>query len=166
MKNLFFKTCTILLVLLSACAKTNKVDGLTPNASVSMSDEWWVTLQAGGVDLIGTHIHLSTYNTTNNADSLWVDDLGNGYGMKCTVKRDLKSLTFSTTNSRDEYEDVYGNDDVGISIANGKIIPGGGKSKTGVITDSIYMEAIFTDDPTTTYIISGTGRTRWLADDY
>lgn len=152
-------------LLLSGCAKETQVPGLTSINGKSMINEWWVTLKIGTTDLIGTHIHFATYNTTENNDSLWLDDLTNGYGMKCKVKRDIENLSFLTSSSHDEYEDANGND-VNVSITNGKIIYNGGISKTGIITDSIYMEAVFTDDPSTTYIISGTARTRWLEDDY
>jgi hypothetical protein len=127
-----------------------------------MSNEWWVTLSSGGTDLIGTHVLFATYNTSQNvSDSLWLDDLGNGYQFKCKVLADAKIETFSTDSSQNEYYDIR------VHIVNGKIMPNGGISKsTGTIVDSIYMEATFTDDPVNTYIISGVARSRWAQDDY
>lgn len=167
MHNSIFKTgCILAWLLFSGCSKEMPVPVATPQtSSLSMSNDWWVTLKVGTTDLIGTHIHFATYNTTENDDSLWLDDLANGYGMKCKVKRDIQRLSFLTASSHDEYKDVNGND-VQVTITNGKILHNGGISKTGIATDSIYLEAIFTDDPSTTYIISGTARTRWLDDDY
>jgi hypothetical protein len=123
-----------------------------------------VTLATGGaVQYGGAHLLISTYNTSQNvSDSIWVDDLGNVWNFKIKVLADPKSLTFLTTDSaQNEYYDIR------VKISNGKIIPHGGKGYTsGSIVDSIYMEAVFSDDPTNTYVISGVARSRWAQDDY
>ena len=157
--NRMYRITAVMILSFLSCTKKLEDPGATK--TVAMSNEWWVTLTAGGQDLIGTHVAFATYNTSQNvADSLWLDDLTNGYQFKCKVLADPKSLTFVTDSSANEYYEVN------VHIANGKIIPKGGISKTGIITDSIYMEASFGDDPGTTYIISGTARTEWAADDY
>jgi hypothetical protein len=72
-----------------------------------------------------------------------------------------KGLTFTVDSSQNVYYNIR------VHIANGKIIPNGGKGKsTGSIVDSIYMEASFGDDPVNTYVISGVARSRWAQDDY
>jgi hypothetical protein len=148
----------IVLLLSLSCTKTQPA-GAT--ATVAMSNEWWVTLKLNGADLIGTHVAFSTYNTSSNvSDSLWVDDLGLGYQFKCKVVANPKDLTFSVDSAQNQYYDIR------VHIANGKIIKNGGISRTGLTTDSLYMEASFGDDPGDTYIISGTARTRQAADDY
>ena len=48
----------------------------------------------------------------------------------------------------------------------GKIIADGGVSKTGVVVDSIYIKATFSDDPGTEYEITGHRRTGFVEDDY
>lgn len=156
--NRLFGISSIILILLFSCTKKLENPGATN--TVTMSNEWWVTLKVGSDDLLGDHVLFATYNTSGNvSDSLWLDDLGNGYIFKCKVGADPNNLTFSTDSSDNEY-DVYR-----VHIANGKIYKKGGISKTGLVTDSIYMEANFAGDPTT-YIISGTARTEWAADDY
>jgi hypothetical protein len=158
MNRTFRISLMIMLVFLSC---TKKLEAPTTTNTVSMSNEWWVTLKVGSNDLLGTHVLFSTYNTsTNVADSLWLDDLQNGYQFKCKVLANPKNLTFSVDSAQNEYYDIR------VHIANGKIIPNGSLSKTGIKTDSIYMEATFGDDPVNTYIISGTARTRWAQDDY
>jgi hypothetical protein len=150
------------LILLAFLSCTKKLDAPGATNTVAMSNEWWVTLKVGTTDLLGTHVLFATYNTSQNvADSLWLDDLQNGYQFKCKVLANPKNLTFSVDSSQNEYYDIR------VHIANGKIIPNGGKGKTtGSIVDSIYMEATFGDDPVNTYIISGVARSRWAQDDY
>jgi hypothetical protein len=154
-----FSIIGLLAVFSMSCTKKLEDPGTT--ATQAMSNEWWVTLDVDGTDVLGAHILFYTYNTSRNvADSLWLDDGGNGYQFKVMTKADPASLTFSTDSAQNEYYDIKA------TIKNGKIIPNGGHSKTGIVTDSIYMEAIFTDDPATTYVISGVARTRWADDDY
>ena len=158
--NRIFKISAVIILFSMSCTKKLENPGATN--TVAMSNEWWVTLTLGGNDLLGTHVLFSTYNTAANvADSLWLDDLGNGYDFKCKVLANPKALTFTTDSSQNLYYDIK------VHIANGKIIPNGGLGKsTGSIVDSIYMEASFSDDPGDTYIISGVARSRWAQDDY
>ncbi len=43
---------------------------------------------------------------------------------------------------------------------------GAGKTKSGNPVDSIYMEAVFSDDPGNKYVISGHQRTGFFEDEY
>jgi hypothetical protein len=158
--NRIFRISAIIILFSMSCTKKLENPGATN--TVAMSNEWWVTLTLGGNDLLGKHVLFSTYNSSQNvADSLWLDDLHNGYDFKCKVLANPKALTFSTDSSQNQYYDIR------VHIANGKIIANGGMGKsTGSIVDSIYMEASFGDDPVDTYIISGVARSRWAQDDY
>jgi hypothetical protein len=159
--NRIFKISGIIILLFSiSCTRKLEAPGATN--TVAMSNEWWVTLSLNGKDLIGNPVLFSTYNTSQNvSDSLWLDDLNNGYQFKVKVLADPKTETFSVDSAQNETYDIR------VHIANGKIIPNGGKSKsTKSIVDSIYMEASFGDDPGDTYIISGVARSRWAQDDY
>jgi hypothetical protein len=53
-----------------------------------------------------------------------------------------------------------------VNLTEGKILPLAGKSRSGNVTDSIYFKANFSDDPSNTYVISGTARTGFIEDDY
>jgi hypothetical protein len=158
--NRILRIFAVMILFSISCTKKLENPGAT--ATVAMSNEWWVTLYLDGTDLIGTHVLFATYNTSQNiADTLWLDDLNNGYQFKCKVLANPKSMTFSADSSQNQYHDIR------VHIANGKIIPNGGLGKsTGSIVDSIYMEASFGDDPGDTYIISGVARSRWAQDDY
>jgi hypothetical protein len=147
------------ILVLSSCSKDLPDPGAT-NA-VKMANEWWVTLTVDGADVYNLgHKQIATYNTSANSDSIWVDDYENLWDFKCKALANYSDLTFSTTNAQNEYYDIT------VNLKNGKIFPGMGVSKTGNVTDSIYMEAEFSDDPGTTYVISGHARTRWRDDDY
>jgi hypothetical protein len=158
--NRLYKMTVIIAVLFLSCTKKLEDPGATQ--TVAMSNEWWVTLTVGGNDVLGAHVLFATYNTSKNvADSLWLDDLGNGYQFKCKVLANPSSLTFATDSSQNEYYNIR------VHIENGKIIQNGGFGNvTRSPVDSIYMEAKFSDDPTTTYVISGVARSRWAQDDY
>jgi hypothetical protein len=159
--NRIFKISGIIVLLFSiSCTKKKLTLGATN--TVAMSNEWWVTVTLNGQDWAGAHLPFSTYNTSENvSDSLWLDDLNKGYQFKVKVLADPKNETFTADSAQNESYDIR------VHIANGKIIPNGGKGKsTGSIVDSIYMEASFGDDPGDTYIISGVARSRWAQDDY
>jgi hypothetical protein len=159
--NRMYKYFAISLIFFFSCTKKLENPGATN--TVTMSNEWWVTLSSGGTDLLGRHVLFGTYNTSQNvSDSMWLDDFGNTWDFKCKVLADPNSLTFKTTDSsQNEYYDIR------VHITNGKIFPNGGVGKsTGSPVDSIYMEATFTDDPVNTYIITGVARSRWAQDDY
>jgi len=81
-----------------------------------------------------------------------------GYQLKLEGEKDL---TFKGTDGIDISQ--YNSDAV---ITNGKILIDAAKSKTGNVTDSIYMEVVFASQPDDTYVISGHKRTRWPEDDY
>jgi len=146
------------IVMFSACKKNLPDPGAT--SAVKMANEWWVTLKRGNTDLIGTHVKIATYNTSSNADSIWVDDLENTWQFKVKAKANFDSLSFTTSQAQNEYYNIT------VNLTNGKIFPNQGRSKTGNVTDSIYMQAEFSDDPGTIYTISGHARTRFSEDDY
>jgi len=158
MKKLLL-SATVCIVLLTGCIKTEAPGGVESKALVN---EWWITVTVAGNDILGGHVAFTTYNSAVlNQDSIWVDDLGNFWNFKVKAGADLKALTFATTDAQNE------NYDSKVTLTNGKILPNAGHSKTGIITDSIYVEAKFNDDPDNlTYVISGTARTFRAEDDY
>ncbi len=159
MKKILISSLIILAIIAISCKKTLPDYGQT--STEKASNGWWVTFTQGGVDIygIGT-VFLSTYNTSESPDSIWIDDLHNTWDFKCKAAINYPALTFSTTSSQNQYYNIT------VSIQNGKILPNAGHSKSGNVADSIYMEATFSDDPTDTYIISGTARTGFIEDDY
>lgn len=159
MKKILISLSVVLSIIAISCKKTLPDYGHT--ATEKASNGWWITFTLGGVDVYNLgHQFFSTYNTSLNPDSIWIDDLGHTWNFKCKTAINYPALTFSTTSS----QNTYYNDTV--TIQNGKILLKAGHSKSGNVTDSIYMEATFSDDPTDKYIISGTARTGFIEDDY
>ena len=171
MHKIFLVMLVILFSICYSCTKQvpNALDGDPGNsATVNVSNGWWVNISEPAFgNLTPTPTFFSTYNTAaNTTDSLWLDDHGNGYGFKCTVGLNYKSLGFSVVNSLNNYVDSYGDTNTLVTILNGKVLPKAGHSRAGNITDSIYMLAIFSDNPTDTFTIAGTARTGFIEDDY
>lgn len=165
MRKILFAISLITLGSLISCKK----DTFDPGATVGkvVANGWWVNVQIGGANQTSTPTFLSTYNTSSNTtDSMWVDDLKNYYGFKCKVATNYSNYTFSTTNSQNAYYVGTVNFPATVTITNGKIFPKAGHSLNGNVTDSIYMQVKFSDDPSTTYTIVGTARTGFAEDDY
>lgn len=171
MHKISFGLLIVLLTLFYSCTKQipNALDGNPGNAAtVKVSNGWWVNISAPGLgNLTPTPTFFSTYNTAaNTTDSLWLDDHGNGYGFKCTVALNYAALSFQVANSLNYYIDSYGDTNTLVTILNGKVLPKAGHSRAGNITDSIYMQAVFSDNPSDTFAIAGTARTGFIEDDY
>jgi hypothetical protein len=151
-----------IILILSIPISCNKSFDAGNTVSKKMAGGWWVTFTQNGADIFGLGtFFLTTYNDAAGDDSIWVDDLGHSWNFKCKAKADYSKLIFTLPGG----QNVYYADTV--FLANGKVLPGGGKSRAGNKTDSIYMEAKFSDDPSgATYIISGTARTGFIEDDY
>ncbi|HLX92850.1 MAG TPA: lipid-binding protein [Puia sp.] len=168
MIKIFF-ALLITVICLVSCVK-KQPDLASPQigntATVKMDNGWWVNVSIKGQpgNLFPTPVFFQTYNTASNtADSIWVDDLGNFWDFKVTAVANYAALTFNVTGAFNNY---YADT---VNLANGKILPKAGHSRAGNITDSIYMEASFSDDVPAfgnTYIIAGTARTGFDEDDY
>lgn len=168
MKRIYFLSTTIAILALSSCQKKPDVGG---TAAEKMANEWWVTLDEGTTrDVFGIgHFKIATYNAASNDNNIWVDDLENGWGFKIKAAADYNSLTFAAANgSSNEYFDPANPTHFPktVKITEGKVIPNAGHSKTGVLTDSIYLKVEFSDDPGTIYTMPGHARTRFAEDDY
>jgi hypothetical protein len=149
----------IALVAFASCSKKPDTGG---TAAEAMANEWWVTIsEEGGPDLI-PHQHIATYNTAANNNEIWVDDQGHVWDFKIKANADFNARTFNAN----EAVSVVPGYDIKVTITEGKMIPGVGRSKTGNVTDSIFMKIEFEDDPGTIYEIKGHARTRFSEDEY
>jgi hypothetical protein len=164
MKKIYLLGITLTILVFTSCQKKPDVGG---TATEKMANEWWVQLYEPDGSLSyppDYYGKIATYNTAaNTGNELWLDDLGgNIWDFKVKVNADQNNLTFSA----DQAESVVDQYNIKITVTDGKIIPNGGHSKTGVITDSIYMNIEFEDDPGKLYSIRGHARTRFAEDDY
>jgi hypothetical protein len=158
----------IAAVSFSSCKKDLPEVGGT--SAQKLANEWWVKLTDGtGADIyhIG-YYKLATYNSASNSNEVWVDDLKEGYGFKVKANANFDNLTFAGATAANEYYNPARptNFPQTVTITEGKVLQGAGHSKTGNVTDSIYMKVEFSDDPGTIYTVSGTARTKYLEDDY
>jgi len=156
----------VTVFLFTSCKKNLPDVGGT--SAQLMANEWWVSLYQGGVDVYGNyHGKIATSNTSNNTGEIWVSDFpsgtsGNIWGFQVRAQADLKNLTFSANQSQ-SVNPAY---PIKVTITDGKVIPGAGKSKSGNVTDSIYMKIEFSDDPGTIYELKGHARTKFIEDEY
>ena len=160
----------LLLALLSlplmftSCDENDKNDGIDflendGTKAEQFAGDWYITyIMNGEVEV--SNIRIQTFNTAaNEPNSFWIMDMSYwGYQIKLQGQN---NLTFTGTDGIDISQ--YESDAV---ITNGKIMLKAAMSKTGNVTDSIYMEAVFASQPDDTYVIAGHKRTRWPEDDY
>jgi hypothetical protein len=161
MKKITSSLFIIVIVCMFSCQKS-----FDPGTTVAnkIANGWWVTFTQGGSDIYGLGtFFFSIYNTSQNGDSIWIDDLKHSWVFKCRAVADYKALTFSATASPNDRN----GDTTTVTITNGIVLPKAGRSRAGNITDSLYMQISFSDDPSGfTYVISGTARTGFIEDDY
>lgn len=159
MKNIFLLS-GFAITLLASCGKNLPDVGGT--AAQNMANEWWVTLDSvGKADYFGIgHFKIATYNTSANDDSIWVDDLNNGWGVKFKAKADYGNLSFVADQASNIYYPIT------IDLMEGRVLLNAGRSRSGNVVDSIHMRLEFSDDPGTIYEMNGHARTRFAEDDY
>ena len=152
---------TIFLTSLNSCVKEYD-DDPGGTATQAMAGEWWVQAGIDNELLSPQYYKILTYNTSDNANNkMWIDDQGEFWEFKVKMDVNLANKTFTATGGENTYYDIT------VTLKNGKVIPGasiGPNSKA--VTDSIYVEAEFSDDPGTIYQLSGYRRTRWQVDDH
>jgi hypothetical protein len=145
-----------------SCQKYDDPD-VKYTSTYPLSGEWWVTLRDTSGEVLADYVKLLTYNlSSDKGDSIWVDDQDNIWSFKVKAACNVKEKTFAV----DSITSVVQDYPIKVAISNGKVILKGGKTKGGNVSDSIYLEIGFEDDPGNTYIISGVRRTGFTADDY
>jgi hypothetical protein len=155
--------------LMAACTKRQNYGS---TAVEQASSGWWVTATSSvnGVLAIppadaDNHLFFTTYNASaNTRDSLWVDDLGyigGVYDVKALLGIDPGTFTLKSGGTVNLYQS--GND---VQWAAGKIFIKGGRSRTGVVTDSLFVQMLFTGNPGDTLTIAGVARTGFDGDDW
>lgn len=132
---------------------------------VDAAGQWWVNY-ADSTGAESGYILLKTFNTSaDDGKELWITDEGGFWDYKVKVPININELTFSATGLTNvSYES-------GIDILNGKIFRNGGKSTSGVVTDSIAFDIVFSDGgPEGTipelYKVYGHRRTGFLEDEH
>jgi hypothetical protein len=168
------------LVLLS-CDSDDPTIGRT--AGQEIAGEWWVTYSIDGADVGGGYSEIITSNTAANVNTeMLISDIvtataatGNFWTYKIKAQLDPTDKKFSAdevTSTGAVRGTPY---DIKVNIAEGQIFLNEGKSKTGVVTDSIYFKIQFEDDEDDdgnaapylhTFVVSGHKRTGFTEDDF
>lgn len=131
-------------------------------ATQAVAGEWFTTFTIDGEDVYGLGYQLVTTSNTaaNSAGEFLITDDGNQWDYKVKSPLNLDAKTFGGTGLANLAYDIT------VNIANGKILPGAATSSGGNVTDSIYFEAEFSDDPGTIYQVAGYRRTGFLEDEH
>jgi lipid-binding putative hydrolase len=161
------------LCLLGSCTKRQNYGG---TAVQQVSNGWWVVAYSSvngvvsltpttGPDTASNHIFFVTYNAAQNTrDSVWADDLGyigGAYDVKALLGVNLSNYALSSGGTVNLYQPGGS-----VQWAAGQIFPKGGHSRTGVVTDSLHLQFLFTGNPGDTLTIQGVARTGFDGDDW
>ena len=148
----------VFTILCFSCTKTPDVEFTN---TVKMSGEWYTRYYEKGAAITTPH-KILTYNTSDvSGTQIWVEDAA-VWPFKAKLDVDYNALAFKAMAGADNL-DITGEK---IKVFEGKVIPGGGVSKSGNVVDSIYLKVEFTDDPGTTYEIRGHQRTGFFEDEF
>lgn len=165
MNNKLIYVFVSMLLIFASCQN----DDIEYTETGKLAGEWWVSYEvkdASGVwQSIGSdHLPLLTYNTAaNSASEMYVDDRGEFWDFKVKAAVTPGTLTFGSDAKLENlsYENCQ------VTITNGEVLYGVGRSKTGIATDSICFYVQFSDDDDNlTYKVSGHKRTGWTDDEY
>jgi hypothetical protein len=173
---------TCMVAALGACNDEYEPETIPGN---NLAGEWYVqTMDDQGNVLLGYQTILTATTAAADGSQIWVDDLGHIWPFKGKINANPEGNSFSGIADNIATTPIYDTLDVmrdpsvdpidslefvayhTMDVKTGMIFPDGGTSKTGVTTDSIYMEIEFSDDPGNTYVFAGHQRTGFVEDDY
>jgi hypothetical protein len=158
MKNIIIGL--LFITAFGACNKEYEPEMIDGN---ELAGDWFVKTYTGGAAVIGYQHIVTATTAAADGKELLISDGGHIWDFKVKCPMDFKNKTFSSKDSLNNLIEGY---DIKILVKEGKVIKDGGRSKTGVKTDSIYMVVEFSDDLGTDYEISGHMRTGFVEDEY
>lgn len=127
----------------------------------AFAGDWYINITDSDGNPLYDHAFHSTYNTSANDNTMWIDDAENGYYIKCKVTVDIANGTFTATDSENLLDGSL------VTITDGKIEKGKGLSKAGHVVDKISFRAHFDyDDDGYDILYEGHKRTGFLEDEY
>ena len=151
----------IMFFLFTSCDEVQDMNvGVT--RTEALSGDWWVIqLQSDGVTPVRGEDYalFSTYNTSSNADSIWLDNHGRKK-LKVKVKADINALTFSSSADASNIADKG----TTVTITDGKITKNSYTVASGTKVNEITFNAVFSATPSETYVFKGHKRTGFAED--
>lgn len=149
----------IFSLMLNSCDEGGNPDPGKTNTG-QFAGDWIINLTDSDGNPVVEHALHSTYNTSANDNTMWIDDHENGYYIKCkfTINNDG---TFSATDS----ENIL--DSGTVTITEGKIEKNGAVTPGGHTVDKISFRAHYSYDASGYDILyEGHKRTGFLEDEY
>ena len=159
------KTTLLLLVLVAAHASCTEKPEIEYTSTYKMSGEWFTRYFDGATPVTGFQKIVSFNTSDPSGNQIWVDDHANAttkFRFKSKLNVDYPALAFVPMAAAVN-ELTAGRT---VKVYEGKVIPGGGHSKTGVAVDSIFLRLEFSNDPGKVYEIRGHHRTGFFEDEY
>ncbi|WP_282036838.1 lipid-binding protein [Saccharicrinis aurantiacus] len=132
----------------------------TTEVGKMLAGEWYVKFYLEESALTGYNKITTTNTAANTSTKMQIDDHENVWDMKGVLDCDTKNNTFSGTDVENSYYDMT------FTVTNGEVFPGKGITEVGNVTDSIYMEIEYSDDPGNVYVVAGIRRTGFLEDEH
>jgi hypothetical protein len=135
---------SVVAIALASCEPTYKKEY---SWAYPIAGDWLVTAYLTDGTQMSDPFEMRAYNSSFGKDSIWIDDYattgsnGNWYSFKFKVAANMSAQTFEATTTTNALPNYH----INVVVQNGKIIK----------NDSIYMEVVFGDDPTTTYVMTG-----------
>ncbi|MBF0694976.1 MAG: hypothetical protein IR153_07965 [Flavobacterium sp.] len=166
MKNIQYKILLgfAALAVFTSCDNERGYADYDPgqNENLEVAGEWNVIgYETDGVTPAygGSYLHYRTYDAETTGDNdFYLEELDPFFELLTKVQNNNGSFSGAT----DAPELVTGGT---VTVTNGKVIKGGGRSFSGAVVDSIYFEAEFDWDPGYIYKFGGHGRSGFLEDD-
>lgn len=166
MKNIKLKVTALFIGLFISTSFISCDEGGDPEAGGTTTEQfagdWFITLTDSDGEVLVEHALHSTYNSSANDNTFWIDDHENGYYIKSKVTADLANMTFSQIDAPNLLDAP-----TKVTITGGQIIKNGGVSRGGHVVDAIRFTAHFDYDVDGYDVIyEGHKRTGFLEDEY
>lgn len=165
MRNIKNNLIKVLFGIVLFSSFTSCDEGGEPNPGQTntgkFAGDWYITLTDSDGDVLVENALHATYNTSANDNTMWIDDMENGYYIKCkyTINPDG---TFSATDAPNLLDPG-----TTVTITDGKIEKNAGVSYGGHTVDKISFRVHYSYDPVGYDVLyEGHKRTGFLEDEF
>ena len=127
-----------------------------------LSGEWFVKVYDQSGNALTGYSKISTYNTVQNTDEIWVDDEEHFFPLKVVASASVPNLTFNAQNVENSYDE-----EAVATITDGKVIKNATPSSgSRTIVDSLAFTIELANDPDSPYLVAGYKRTGFFEDEH
>lgn len=164
-ENILKILCGILISISFASCDAGGDPEAGGTTTQDFAGDWFINVKIEGVDKI---IRFSTYNTSANDNTMFIDD--NGLSQTKPVSHLLKAK-YSIDMSNGNFASIANTPNLRqtnqtVTITNGKIEKMAGTSKGGHTVDKISFTVEYSNEPGVKYDYVGTKRTGFKEDEY